>query len=99
MLDSLSNVLPPADWDAVATYIISRSLLHGRRRARRCARPRRPSPSAGVEPLMARPAPQRQEWAAQHADALAEPDLFAIIDHDPNVDRETASAAGRRRPA
>ena len=26
VLDSLSNILPPADWEAVATYFISRSL-------------------------------------------------------------------------
>ena len=33
VLDSLPNILPPADWEAVAGYFISRSLQHGARRA------------------------------------------------------------------
>ena len=37
VLDSLSNVLPPADWEAVATYFISRSLQHGQRRSEEMA--------------------------------------------------------------
>ena len=33
VLDSLPNILPPADWEAVAGYFISRSLQHGKRRS------------------------------------------------------------------
>ncbi len=81
VLDSLSNILPEADWQAVATYFISRSLRHGRRRSEEMAEAAATVEEAGVEPLMSRAASQRQLRAGGHADALAEPDLAAIIDH------------------
>jgi 3-hydroxyisobutyrate dehydrogenase-like beta-hydroxyacid dehydrogenase len=95
VLDSLSNVLPPADWQAVATYFISRSLRHGQRRSEEMAEAGTCVEEAGVEPLMSLAASKRQLWAAGHADALAEPDLAAIIDH---IRRGQAAAAGQSSP-
>jgi 3-hydroxyisobutyrate dehydrogenase-like beta-hydroxyacid dehydrogenase len=93
VLDSLSNILPEADWQAVATYFISRSLRHGQRRSEEMAEAAATVEEAGVEPLMSRAASQRQLRAAGHADALAEPDLAAIIDH---IRRSQATAAAGR---
>ena len=91
VLDSLSNILPPADWQAVATYFISRSLLHGRRRSEEMAEAAATVEEAGVEPLMSLAASERQLRAAGHADALAEPDLAAVIDH---IRRPQATSPG-----
>ncbi len=90
VLDSLSNILPEADWQAVATYFISRSVLHGRRRSEEMAEAAATVEEAGVQPLMSRAASRRQLLAAGHADALAEPDLAAVIDH---IRRSRAAAA------
>jgi 3-hydroxyisobutyrate dehydrogenase-like beta-hydroxyacid dehydrogenase len=81
VLDSLSNILPPADWQAVATYFVSRSLRHGRRRSEEMTEAAATVEEAGVEPLMSLAASERQLRAAGHADALAEPDLATVIDH------------------
>jgi 3-hydroxyisobutyrate dehydrogenase-like beta-hydroxyacid dehydrogenase len=81
VLGSLANILPPADWEAVAGYFISRSLQHGQRRSEEMAEAAATVADAGVAPLMSRAAAQRQHLAARHADALAEPGLFAVIDH------------------
>ena len=92
VLDSLSNILPPADWQAVATYFISRSLLHGRRRSEEMAEAAATVEEAGVEPLMSLAASERQLRAAGHADALTEADLATVIDH---IRRSQAATAGR----
>jgi hypothetical protein len=95
VLDSLSNILPPADWQAVAAYFISRSLQHGRRRSEEMAEAAATVEEAGVEPLMSRAASERQLRAAGHAGALAELDLAAVIDHI----RRSPAAAAAGQPA
>ena len=81
VLDSLSNILPPADWQQVAAYFVSRSLRHGQRRSEEMAEAAATVEEAGVEPLMSLAAAERQRRAAGHADALAGADLAAVIDH------------------
>ena len=81
VLDSLSNILPPADWQEVATYFISRSLLHGRRRSEEMAEAAATVEEAGVEPLMSLAASERQLRAAGYAGTLAKAGLAAVIDH------------------
>ncbi|HUY50338.1 MAG TPA: DUF1932 domain-containing protein [Streptosporangiaceae bacterium] len=93
VLDSLSNILPPADWQAVATYFISRSLRHGRRRSEEMIEAAATVEEAGVEPLMSLATSERQIRAAGHADALTEPDLLAVIDH---IRRSQAAATAGR---
>jgi 3-hydroxyisobutyrate dehydrogenase-like beta-hydroxyacid dehydrogenase len=93
VLDSLSNILPPADWQEVATYFISRSLRHGRRRSEEMAEAAATVEEAGVEPLMSRAASERQLRAGGHADALTEADLAAVIDH---IRRSRAAATAGR---
>jgi 3-hydroxyisobutyrate dehydrogenase-like beta-hydroxyacid dehydrogenase len=80
VLDSLSNILPRADWQEVATYFISRSLLHGRRRSEEMAEAAATVEEAGVEPLMSLAAAERQLRTAGHAGALTGADLATVID-------------------
>lgn len=65
VLDSLPNILPPADWEAVAGYFISRSLQHGQRRSEEMEEAAATVAEAGIEPHMSLAAVQRQRWAAQ----------------------------------
>ncbi|HYB88806.1 MAG TPA: DUF1932 domain-containing protein [Streptosporangiaceae bacterium] len=95
VLDSLPNILPEADWQAVATYFISRSLRHGQRRSEEMLEAAATVAEAGVEPLMSLAASKHQLEAAGHADALAEPDLAAIIDH---IRRSRAAATAGPLP-
>jgi len=81
VLDSLSNILPAADWQEVAAYFISRSLRHGRRRSEEMTEAAATVEEAGVQPLMSLAASERQRRAADYADALSESDLAAVIDH------------------
>lgn len=80
VLDSLSNLLPAEDWEALAKYMIGRSLEHGARRAEEMLEAATTVAEAGVEPLMSRAIAERQAWAAAHKDALSETDLGALLD-------------------
>jgi 3-hydroxyisobutyrate dehydrogenase-like beta-hydroxyacid dehydrogenase len=93
VLDSLSNILPPADWQEVAAYFISRSLRHGQRRSEEMAEAAATVEEAGVEPLMSLAASERQRRAAGHADALTGAGLAAVIDH---IRRSQAAATAGR---
>ena len=80
VLDSLPNILPPADWEAVAGYFISRSLEHGRRRAEEMQEAAATVSEAGLEPSMSLAAVQRQRWAAQFAGARLAGSTIGILD-------------------
>lgn len=80
VLASLSNILPEADWESVARYFVSRSLQHGQRRSEEMIEAAETVAQAGVEPLMAAAAAERQAWAAGHAPALEAPDLAGMLD-------------------
>jgi 3-hydroxyisobutyrate dehydrogenase-like beta-hydroxyacid dehydrogenase len=77
VLDSLSNILPEADWDALAAYFISRSMVHGVRRSEEMVEAAATVADADVEPLMARATLERQAWAAAHADGYNEASSLA----------------------
>ncbi len=64
VLDSLSDLLPHPDWRRQAAYMISRSLVHGRRRAEEMREVAVTVAEAGVEPLMSRSIAERQDWAS-----------------------------------
>jgi 3-hydroxyisobutyrate dehydrogenase-like beta-hydroxyacid dehydrogenase len=63
VLDSLSNILPTADWEAVAEYFIGRSLEHGQRRSEEMLEAAATVREAGVEPIMSIASALRQSWA------------------------------------
>ncbi len=80
VIDSLPNILPPADWEAVAGYFISRSLQHGKRRSEEMEEAAATVAEAGVDPFMSLAAVQRQRWAAQFPEARTSDDTIGMID-------------------
>lgn len=77
---SLSNILPPADWEKVASYFISRSLEHGVRRSEEMFEAARTVREAGFEPRMATAAAHHERWAAQFTEAFNPDDLNSMLD-------------------
>jgi 3-hydroxyisobutyrate dehydrogenase-like beta-hydroxyacid dehydrogenase len=85
VLRSLADMLPHDDWPGLARYVMSRALLHGRRRAEEMREVARTVEQAGVEPLLSEAIAERQDWAAAQGrrlspDELAAPDLSSLLD-------------------
>ena len=96
VLESLTDLLPLADWEKVARYMISRALQHGTRRAEEMREAAKTVEEAGIEPLMALATAARQDWSAKRQDALAHrDDLGAMLD----AIRQTIEKHGRGRAA
>lgn len=66
VLESLRDLLPGADWQHIANYMIGRSQQHGSRRAEEMREAAAAVGEAGVEPLMSVACAARQDWAAAH---------------------------------
>lgn len=64
VLASLSDTLPHPDWPEKARHMMSRALVHGRRRAEEMREVARTVSDAGVEPLLSSAIAQRQDWSA-----------------------------------
>lgn len=79
VLASLSNLLPADDWEALAAYLISRSLVHGTRRAEEMREAVATVADAGIEPLMAEATARRQDIAGLRTDAVHD-DLRPMLD-------------------
>ena len=90
VLDSLSDMVPAADWPALTGYLMSRSLEHGGRRAEEMHEAARTVEETGVTPWMATATAQRQDWAAAFGAASAPDDLIAMLD----AVRATLTVAG-----
>lgn len=80
VLASLTDLLPADDWERLATYMISRSLQHGTRRAEEMREAAATVAAAGVSPVMSEATARRQDWAAAHHDAATGSSLAALLD-------------------
>ena len=80
LAESLGNLLPGTDWRELSRYMISRSLLHGRRRAEEMREVAATVRQAGLEPWMSIACAERQDWAADRADAAGVVQLDALLD-------------------
>jgi 3-hydroxyisobutyrate dehydrogenase-like beta-hydroxyacid dehydrogenase len=80
VLESLRDLLPAADWQRIANYMIGRSQQHGRRRAEEMREAALAVGEAGVEPLMSLACATRQDWAAAHPSAGEPEDLAERLD-------------------
>jgi 3-hydroxyisobutyrate dehydrogenase-like beta-hydroxyacid dehydrogenase len=80
VLESLRNLFPGEDWQAVSRYMISRSLQHGRRRAEEMREVARTVGDAGLEPWMSTACAERQDWAAGYDAARTTPSLEMMLD-------------------
>ncbi|WP_129645649.1 NAD(P)-dependent oxidoreductase [Peristeroidobacter agariperforans] len=80
VIDSLRNLFPAADWSMLARYMISRSLIHGRRRAEEMREVAQTVSEAGLQPHMSAACAQRQDWAARFREAASIEELEAMLD-------------------
>lgn len=92
VLESLQDLLPGADWQQIANYMIGRSQQHGRRRAEEMREAAAAVSEAGVEPLMSLACAARQDWAAAHQPAQ---DPAGLAER---LDMALDSIRGERRP-
>jgi 3-hydroxyisobutyrate dehydrogenase-like beta-hydroxyacid dehydrogenase len=96
VLVSLKDSLPHPDWPKQAAYMISRALIHGRRRAEEMREVAATVFDAGLEPVLSRQIAQRQDWAADKGAgmsgaALKPPDLDKILAELLKLAKEQAS--------
>jgi len=88
VLASLGDLLPAADWEQRAIYMMSRSVQHGLRRAEEMREVAKTVADAGIEPWMSSACAERQQWAAACAplDAgLLLPDFLDAVLRRPTV--------------
>jgi 3-hydroxyisobutyrate dehydrogenase len=82
VLASLKDMIDQ-DWERLGGYMISRALLHGRRRAEEMREVARTVSEAGLEPLQSAATALRQDWAADRNRDLRPAgamDLTALLD-------------------
>jgi 3-hydroxyisobutyrate dehydrogenase-like beta-hydroxyacid dehydrogenase len=85
VLATLSDTLPHPDWPDLARYLMSRALIHGKRRAEEMREVSKTIEAAGIKPTMAPSIVERQELCGQiGAEAghqrIDNLDLAAILD-------------------
>ncbi|MDE3198991.1 MAG: NAD(P)-dependent oxidoreductase [Acidobacteriota bacterium] len=65
VFSSLAESFPGIDWNKLASYMVSRVVVHGERRAREMEEVAETLRSIGVEPIMAEAAARRMDWSAK----------------------------------
>lgn len=65
VIDSMNRTYPGTDWEARMAYLLSRVMLHGRRRAEEMREAAKMVEAAGIAPLMASATAERQDWVAR----------------------------------
>lgn len=80
VLESLRNLFPGENWPVLARYMISRSLIHGRRRAEEMREVAKTVAEAGLDSHMSAASAHRQDWAAAFRDAASIEDLEPMLD-------------------
>jgi 3-hydroxyisobutyrate dehydrogenase-like beta-hydroxyacid dehydrogenase len=80
VLKSLGDLFPGPDWGKIAPYMISRSLMHGKRRAEEMREVMKTVADAGVEPIMSEACSKRQDWASIQKTTPNQDNLCEILD-------------------
>jgi 3-hydroxyisobutyrate dehydrogenase-like beta-hydroxyacid dehydrogenase len=70
VIASLHETFPTLDWEALGSYLVSRSALHGKRRAEEMREVAVTVREAGLEPLLASATAERQDWMGRQKAAL-----------------------------
>ena len=89
VLATLGETLPHPDWPALARYVISRSLIHGKRRAEEMTEVARTVADAGVDPSMSQAIVARQDWAWRRGAEMGEACNLTAL--EPMLDALTAT--------
>jgi 3-hydroxyisobutyrate dehydrogenase-like beta-hydroxyacid dehydrogenase len=79
VLDSLQS-MSLDDWRTQSRYMISRALVHGRRRAEEMREAARTVAEAGLSPCMSEACAGWQEWASQRTSANSTGDLDKLLE-------------------
>lgn len=79
VLESLSDLFPNTDWNQQARYMISRSVLHGARRAEEMAEVAKTVRQANGQPWMSEACVARQQWAGSQPATISELDLLGLL--------------------
>ena len=99
VLASLHETFPELDWEKVASYMMSRTALHGKRRAEEMREVAVTVREIGLEPWMAAATAERQDWMAK----MKEPAALAQVAKDASwreyADRLIAAIDARRKSA
>ena len=69
VLESLDETFPHMDWQKQGDYLVSRVVQHGRRRAAEMREVARTVEEVGLNPLLAAPTAERQDWMADQVAA------------------------------
>ncbi len=80
VLSSLTDLFPGPDWRRLAQYMISRSLIHGTRRAEEMREVAHTVANTGLAPHMSAACAERQDWAAQYRAAADADTLEEMLD-------------------
>lgn len=67
VFESLDESFPGLEWSNLASYMISRVVAHGERRAQEMGEVSKTLEDLGIEPIMAQAAARRQKWCADLA--------------------------------
>jgi 3-hydroxyisobutyrate dehydrogenase-like beta-hydroxyacid dehydrogenase len=70
VLASLHETFPTLDWETLGSYLMSRSALHGKRRAEEMREVAVTVREAGLEPWMASATAERQDWMGRQKGPL-----------------------------
>jgi 3-hydroxyisobutyrate dehydrogenase-like beta-hydroxyacid dehydrogenase len=65
VFQSLAETFPGIDWSEMATYMVSRVVVHGERRAREMEEAAETLRASGVDPIMAEATARRMDWSAR----------------------------------
>jgi hypothetical protein len=98
VLGSLGDTYPGVDWQKKARYLMSRALVHGRRRAEEMREVAKTVTQAGYDPVMTRAIVDKQDWAADLGGTLgparSDPATLAALLTELEALQEPARAAG-----
>jgi 3-hydroxyisobutyrate dehydrogenase-like beta-hydroxyacid dehydrogenase len=94
VLASLAETFPQLDWETVASYMVSRTALHGKRRAEEMREVAVTVREAGLDPSMASATAERQERMG----ALKARGAFAAVAKDANWREVADRVIAERRP-
>jgi 3-hydroxyisobutyrate dehydrogenase-like beta-hydroxyacid dehydrogenase len=96
VLASLRETFPTLDWEALGSYLMSRSALHGKRRAEEMREVAVTVREAGLEPWMASATAERQDWMGRQKAPLGLDRLGKDANWREYADRLLAARAQRR---
>jgi hypothetical protein len=80
VIDSLYSLFPSDDWRNTARYMISRALVHGRRRGEEMREAARTVSEVGLSSRMSSACADWEDWASRHSSAATHQDIGSMLD-------------------